>query len=52
MTFLMWMVSQGYFSQILSVYDRNNMSCKRCEGTIKKIVQNQRATYYCPKCQN
>ena len=42
----------GYFSQILSVYGRNNMSCKRCEGTIKKIVQNQRATYYCPKCQN
>jgi formamidopyrimidine-DNA glycosylase len=42
----------GYFSQILSVYDRNNMPCKRCEGTITKIVQNQRATYYCPKCQN
>jgi len=42
----------GYFSQILSVYDRKDMPCKRCSGTIKKIVQNQRATYYCPKCQH
>ncbi|MDB9865654.1 bifunctional DNA-formamidopyrimidine glycosylase/DNA-(apurinic or apyrimidinic site) lyase [Candidatus Thioglobus sp.] len=42
----------GYFSQILSVYGRNDMPCIRCNGTIKKIVQNQRATYYCPKCQH
>jgi formamidopyrimidine-DNA glycosylase len=42
----------GYFYQILSVYDRKDMPCKRCCGTIKKIVQNQRATYYCPKCQH
>jgi formamidopyrimidine-DNA glycosylase len=42
----------GYFYQILSVYDRKDMPCNRCNGTIKKIVQNQRATYYCPKCQH
>ena len=42
----------GYFYQILSVYDRKDMPCKRCSGKIKKIVQNQRATYYCPKCQH
>jgi len=42
----------GYFAQILAVYGRNNMPCIRCDGTIKKIVQNQRATYYCPKCQH
>ena len=43
----------GYFYQILSVYDRKDMPCKRCAMvTIKKIVQNQRATYYCPKCQH
>ena len=42
----------GYFSQILSVYGRNDMPCNRCDGTIKKILQNQRATYYCPKCQH
>jgi formamidopyrimidine-DNA glycosylase len=42
----------GYFYQILSVYDRKDKPCKRCSGKIKKIVQNQRATYYCPKCQH
>ena len=42
----------GYFSQVLSVYGREDMPCIRCNGKIKRIVQNQRATYYCPKCQN
>ncbi len=41
----------GYFSQVLSVYGRNEISCNRCDGTIKRIVQNQRASYYCPRCQ-
>ncbi len=44
--------SPGYFSQALSVYDREDMPCIRCDGKIKRIIQNQRATYYCPKCQN
>ena len=44
--------SPGYFSQVLSVYDRENMPCVRCNGKIKRIIQNQRATYYCSKCQN
>ena len=42
----------GYFSQILNVYDRDNMPCVRCRGKIKRIIQNQRSTYYCPKCQH
>ena len=42
----------GYFSQILNVYGRDNMPCMRCSGKIKRIIQNQRATYYCPKCQH
>ena len=42
----------GYFSQVLSVYGRDDMPCIRCSGKIKKIIQNQRATYYCPKCQH
>ena len=42
----------GYFSQILSVYGRNGKPCKRCDGIITRILQNQRATYYCPKCQH
>jgi len=41
----------GYFAQVLSVYGRKNMPCNRCDGTIKRIIQNQRATYYCSKCQ-
>jgi len=42
----------GYFSQVLSVYGRENKPCIRCSAKIKRIVQNQRATYYCPKCQH
>ena len=42
----------GYFSQVLNVYGRESMPCMRCHGTIKKIVQNQRSTYYCPSCQH
>jgi len=41
----------GYFSQELLVYGRVDAPCVRCNGTIKRIIQNQRATYYCPKCQ-
>ena len=44
--------SPGYFSQILNVYGRDKMPCTRCNGKIKRIIQNQRATYYCPKCQH
>ena len=42
----------GYFSQVLNVYGRENMPCMRCNGKIKRIIQNQRATYYCTKCQH
>ena len=42
----------GYFSQVLNVYGRENMPCRRCNGKIKRIIQNQRATYYCPRCQH
>jgi len=41
----------GYFSQELSVYRRENEFCYNCNGKIKRIVQNQRSTFYCPKCQ-
>ena len=42
----------GYFSQELSVYGRENEHCLNCNGKIRRIVQNQRSTFYCPKCQN
>jgi len=41
----------GYFSQKLAVYGRENENCYNCNGKIKRIVQNQRSTFYCPKCQ-
>jgi len=41
----------GYFSQELSVYGREDKNCFSCNGKIKRIVQNQRSTFYCPKCQ-
>jgi formamidopyrimidine-DNA glycosylase len=41
----------GYFKQQLLVYDRGGEPCKQCAQIIKRIVQGQRATYYCPQCQ-
>jgi len=41
----------GYFSHELSVYGRENENCYNCNGKIRRIVQNQRSTFYCPKCQ-
>jgi len=41
----------GYFSQELAVYGRENENCYNCNGKIRRIIQNQRSTFYCPKCQ-
>ena len=41
----------GYFSQELSVYGRENENCFNCNGKIKRIIQNQRSTFYCSQCQ-
>ncbi len=41
----------GYFRQQLDVYDREDEECRRCATPIKAIVQGQRSTYYCRKCQ-
>jgi formamidopyrimidine-DNA glycosylase len=34
-----------------AVYDRDGQICRRCGGTIKRIVQAGRSTYFCPSCQ-
>jgi formamidopyrimidine-DNA glycosylase len=34
-----------------AVYDREGQVCRRCGGTIKRIVQAGRSTYFCPSCQ-
>lgn len=41
----------GYFRIALRVYERAGEPCERCGETIRRIVQGQRATYYCPSCQ-
>ena len=44
--------NKGYFKLDLAVYDRANQKCKKCKKeTIKRIVQSQRATFYCRECQ-
>jgi len=40
-----------YFELHAAVYERAGQSCTRCTGTIRRIVQGQRSTYYCPRCQ-
>jgi Formamidopyrimidine-DNA glycosylase len=34
-----------------AVYDREGKECRRCGGTIKRITQAGRSTYFCPSCQ-
>lgn len=42
----------GGYQNHHKVYQRAGETCPACsEGTIKRIVQCQRATFYCPKCQ-
>lgn len=44
--------NKGYFKIDLAVYDRANETCKVCKKElIKRIIQAQRATFYCRKCQ-
>ena len=40
----------GYFSKKFAVYDREGKPCG-CGGTVRRIVQGGRSTFYCPKCQ-
>lgn len=43
----------GYFQHSFAVYDREGQPCPRpgCSGTITRIIQSNRSTFYCPKCQ-
>ncbi len=41
----------GYFQVSLSVYDREGAPCERCGSAVRRIVQSNRSTYYCPGCQ-
>lgn len=41
----------GYFRQKLYVYERDGAPCRVCRAPIEHVVQGQRSTYFCPRCQ-
>jgi formamidopyrimidine-DNA glycosylase len=43
----------GYFQHHFRVYDHEGEPCVTpgCKGTVKRIVQNGRSTFFCPVCQ-
>jgi len=43
----------GYFQHAFAVYDRKGAACRTpgCPGTITRLVQSNRSTFYCPTCQ-
>lgn len=41
----------AYFALHAAVYERYGQPCHRCQTPIRRIVQGQRATYFCPSCQ-
>ena len=41
----------GYFVQNLQVYGHCDEPCKVCGTKIKRIVQGNRSTFFCPNCQ-
>lgn len=43
----------GYFQHSFAVYGREGEACSKpgCGGTVRRIVQSARSTFYCPSCQ-
>ena len=41
----------GLFQANSQVYGREGQACTQCRASIKRIVQGQRATYFCATCQ-
>jgi formamidopyrimidine-DNA glycosylase len=44
--------ASGYFQQRHWVYDREGKPCRRCGAKVRRVVQGQRSTFYCPTCQS
>ncbi|MDE0810739.1 MAG: bifunctional DNA-formamidopyrimidine glycosylase/DNA-(apurinic or apyrimidinic site) lyase [Alphaproteobacteria bacterium] len=44
----------GYFQLRFQVYDRENDPCPKlgCKGTVRRLVQSGRSTFYCASCQS
>ena len=41
----------GEFQVALRVYDRAGEPCRQCGTGIRRLVQSNRSSYYCPRCQ-
>ena len=41
----------GYFQNRYWVYDREGKPCRRCATPVRRVVQGQRSTFFCPSCQ-
>ncbi|WP_144630712.1 bifunctional DNA-formamidopyrimidine glycosylase/DNA-(apurinic or apyrimidinic site) lyase [Bordetella genomosp. 13] len=41
----------SYFTIHAAVYERGGLPCRVCGTPIRRLVQGQRATYFCPVCQ-
>lgn len=41
----------GAFQSQAAVYGREGQPCQRCGGTVRRVVQAQRSTFFCPGCQ-
>jgi formamidopyrimidine-DNA glycosylase len=44
--------SPGRNQHNLAAYGRHGEPCRRCGGTIERIVQNGRGTWFCRNCQH
>lgn len=42
---------RGYYLDYAKVYGKLGQKCQSCPGTIQKITQAGRGTYFCPSCQ-
>jgi formamidopyrimidine-DNA glycosylase len=42
---------EGSYQHYLKLYDREGEPCRRCRTPIRRVVQQQRSTYFCPECQ-
>jgi formamidopyrimidine-DNA glycosylase len=43
----------GYFAHQFAVYGREGQPCEKegCGGVVRRIVQSNRSTFFCPSCQ-
>ena len=46
--------AMGYFVHNFLVYGREGQACLKeaCSGTVRKVVQSNRSTFYCSNCQH